>query len=116
MFAKFVELEVTEAETGAQCLSILQSGEFDAVFVSLSMPNAHGFTVLRAVSNGTIPRPQFVAAISEWTDVDNRRLEDESYDLDAVIQKPFNFNEVQSVMSALTASTLEDDLLQGLIA
>jgi len=116
MLTKFVELDVTEAESGYQCLTLLASGDFDAVFVSLTMPNAHGFTVLKAVSNGSIPRPHFVAAISEWTDVDNRRLASESYDLDAVIQKPFNFNEVQSVLSNLAGSTLEDDLLQGLIA
>jgi|GEM_PF-2259110 DNA-binding response OmpR family regulator len=80
------------------------------------MPNAHGFTVLRAVSDGTIPRPHFVAAISEWSDSDNRRIEDGNYNIDAVITKPFNFNEIQAAMSDLANSTFEDNLLDGLIA
>jgi CheY-like chemotaxis protein len=116
MVTKFVELDVTEAETGHQCLTLLATGEFDAVFVILTMPNSHGFTVLKAVSDGSIPRPHFVAVISEWTDLDHRRPENESYQLDAVIEKPFTFNDVQSVLSDLVASTLEDDLLAGLIA
>jgi CheY-like chemotaxis protein len=116
MFTKFVELYVTEAETAAQCLSLLQSGEFDAVFVSLTLPQSHGFTILRAVSDGSIPRPGFVAAISERADADSGRLDDEGCQIDTVVQKPFNFNEVQSVLSDLANSTFEDDLLAGLLA
>ena len=116
MFTKFVKLYVTEAETAAQCLSLLRSGEFDAVFVSLTLPQSHGFTILRAVSDGSIPRPGFVAAISERADADSGRLDDEGCQIDTVVQKPFNFNEVQSVLSDLANSTFEDDLLAGLLA
>ncbi len=116
MVTKFVELDVTEAETAAQCLSLLQSGDFDAVFVSLTMPHSHGFTIIRAVSDGSIPRPGYVAAISERADVDSGKLSDEGCEIDAVLQKPFNFNEVQSVLTDLASPTLEDDLLAGLLA
>ena len=116
MFTKFVELDVTEEETADQCLSLLQSGEFDAGFISLTMPQAHGFTTLRAVSDGSIPHSGFGTAISEWADVDSGRLEDEGCQIDTVIQNPFNFNEVQSVLSDLANSTFEDDLLAGLLA
>ncbi|NQW19039.1 MAG: hypothetical protein HQ478_16320 [Chloroflexi bacterium] len=116
LLAGYVELDAIGVTSAEKCISVLQSGGFDALFISLAMPHASGFMVLRAISGGSLKRPRFIGAISEWSDVDSGRLADENADTDVVINRPYNYSQIQAVVTQLASSTLEDDLLESLFA
>jgi CheY-like chemotaxis protein len=115
MLAEFVEADIFEASTGNECLQILGTGRFDALFVNLIMPGQDGFAVLRAISEGAVARPRFVAAVSGWSEVGGVRLAAEAYEPDAIIGKPFTLDDLQSIISQLAGSVVDDELLDSLM-
>jgi CheY-like chemotaxis protein len=115
LLEEFVEVDVFEASSGEECLRILRSGKFDALFVDLIMPGKDGFEVLRVLSEGSVARPRFVAAVSGWSDVSGIRQTAECYGPDAIIGKPFTLDDLQSIISQLAGSTVDDDLLDSLL-
>ncbi|MBI4607809.1 MAG: GAF domain-containing protein [Candidatus Rokubacteria bacterium] len=91
---------VSEAADGAEGLSMFQAGRHDLVFTDLAMPGASGWQVadqIKAISRGTP-----VILVTGWLD-QQEPATSESRDVDLVLFKPFETEQVATVVSRALA-------------
>jgi two-component system chemotaxis response regulator CheY len=94
---------VDEAETGFEALRLLASNSFDVVIVDVNMPDINGLELLAFLRKS--PRQQAARRILISTQGDGpdtrRGLE---LGADAFLQKPFDVEELRSLVRKLLAS------------
>ncbi len=90
---------VQEAETGAAGLALLRAEPVEVVLTDVEMPGLTGWDVALLVKAKHPRLPVVLLMGADGSDVtrcQRRAL------VDAVLQKPFQFNEIQSTISKLT--------------
>lgn len=97
-----VNHQVTVAMSGAEGVRLFQEKEFDMVLTDLGMPGMSGWDVCKSIKkiNPAIP----VGMITGWgLEVDKSRKDEAG--LDFVITKPFDFQQIVTVVSEKIEST-----------
>jgi CheY-like chemotaxis protein len=91
--------QVTAADAGRAALDALSQASFDLVFTDLSMPEMDGWEVAREIRRRFGSRLRVVVVTGHGTEtletLAERRL------VDAVIAKPFNFEQVEEVIAEM---------------
>jgi len=90
--------EVTLAEGGTEAISKFREGDFDLVLSDLGMEGMSGWEVAKAVKD--IKREVPVVLVTGWG-VQIEEKQKDNLDIDAVLNKPFNINELKEVMTKL---------------
>ena len=92
------EHEVEVAANGTEGIKMFEQGSFDMVFTDLGMPDMSGWEVAKKIKdiNGKVP----IVLVTGW----NVEIQDDkkkNYDVNIVIQKPFQVNQVLSSVQAV---------------
>jgi PAS domain S-box-containing protein len=100
-----LEHEVVEAESGKVALQKLDSQHFDAVFTDLSMPEMDGWQFARKVrEKNEKMKIVMVTGYGRGVQADSQ---DEYLLVDAIIGKPFNFQQLNEIIEQLQTEHYE---------
>lgn len=100
--------EVTVAANGAEALKQLRKTKFDVIFTDIYMPEMDGLQLLLSVK-GQLPRPAIVATTGASLGTGWSPLTIASaLGADAVLAKPFDFNELRALIGKLQAKADQD--------
>ncbi len=98
-----VNHRVTLANNGEEGIRLFQEKEFDMVLTDLGMPGMSGWEVCGRIKKANPSTP--VGMITGWgMEIDPRRKEEAG--LDFIITKPFDFNQIVSVVSEQIESNI----------
>lgn len=90
--------DVVLAEGGTEAISKFRKGDFDLVLTDLGMEGMSGWDVARAVKE--IKKEIPVVLVTGWgVQIEDKQKDD--FDIDAVLNKPFNIRELKEVMTKL---------------
>lgn len=90
--------QVTTAEDGKQALARGEAGEFDLYILDVTMPYIDGYHVAEALSEKFPQRPILLLTSREY---DKDQIAIESCGADAHMTKPYDLNELLSVIKEL---------------
>jgi DNA-binding response OmpR family regulator len=91
---------VVPAFEGRLASVFCQQRDFDAIVIDLVMPDVYGVDVLEQLhEQGRMPRAIVITGFPELLDEVSPRLA--ALGVDAVIQKPFSFSEVDDALARL---------------
>lgn len=97
------DVEVELAGSGAAAIAMAMKGDYDVVFLDISMPAIGGVTVARSIRQQLGPKsPRIVACTAHHQFVANQGAEEASH-FDAVLTKPFVRGDVLRLMQQQTA-------------
>jgi DNA-binding response OmpR family regulator len=82
---------------GAEAIELLKSEEFDLVLCDYVMPEVTGYDVVKSL-NAIDKRPK-IGIITGWGEL-IRNKEKEEMDVDFLINKPFDFLELETAINA----------------
>jgi CheY-like chemotaxis protein len=97
---------VTLADGGRAALALLEEGEFDLVFTDLSMPEMDGWELAREIRRRRPAQPICVVT-GYGAEAGSANTADGA--ADAIIGKPFNFDQVEKVLARFKADRSEAD-------
>jgi DNA-binding response OmpR family regulator len=101
---------VTVASDGEEGLKLFQDGPFDLVFTDLGMPGISGWEVAREVKRLNSLTP--IILITGWgIQVDDKKKN--MHGIDYVISKPFNIDQVTSLVQEELLKTSRDKQATG---
>ena len=92
--------KVTLASDGAEGIRLFKEGEFDVVFTDLGMPGLSGWDVAKAIKSERSDVP--IVMVTGWgVGIDEEKLK--QHQIDRVLPKPFDIDEVHTLISDLTS-------------
>ncbi len=92
------EHTVTEAETGVAALALFQQESFDLVITDLEMPRMRGDELAARIKELSPAQP--IIMITAYSE----KLQGSGNPVDALLHKPFRFDELRQTMTSVLAS------------
>ncbi len=99
---------VAEAEDGVQALELMQSQDFDLVFLDVQMPRLGGLEVARSFLHQGSPAPMIVALSAQAQPEDRKAAADAG--ISAYITKPLREEELERVIRIVSERKISDVL------
>ncbi len=101
--------ESVEVSNGQEAVSLLQSKQFDAVFLDIQMPGMNGFEVVEAVGVEALPKLVFATAFDEFAI--------KAFDANAIdyLLKPFTFERFQRAYDKIFGEESRDVSKESLL-
>ncbi len=111
MLEQLEDFEITEAGDGQVALDAMAREKFDLVLLDVNLPIVNGDVVMISIgfSDG-YHRPGYLVIMSAASNLAPIQRREESVIVDKFLVKPFKYEDIQEIVTAITTETLLDDL------
>ena len=108
MLEQLEDFDITEAADGQVALDALAARKFDLVLLDVNLPNVNGDVIIMNMGfSDDYKRPGYLVVMSAATNLSHIRERDESVIVDYFLTKPFAYEDIQQIVTAVTGGATD---------